>query len=393
MQRLFRRISLVALTLVLSVFVLPGCWDRRELGTLAIVAGVGIDVAPRGQYEVSVQIVKPELVRGGQSQGGGGGGGTEPAVWFGHDRGETVFEAIRSFNKRLSRRLYLPHNQIIVIGKETARKGIRPVLDYFVRDHESRETVWVLIANGTARDVIEVKSQLEKIPALAISQRIEDSLETCRTRAVKLQEVIERLMSKSAWPAIPIARISRQEKNVEVLVEGLAVFREDRMVGTIGPRESRGIMWVSGEVKSAVFPITTPVKKGKATVEILRATSSIKPSLKGRQASFEVAIKTTGNLACEMSTADVTKPAVWISLEKRSATVIRNEVNSALKETQRLKTDVFGFGEALHRKYPRQWKQIEKQWPEIFARAKVKVIVNVVLRQSGMITTTPVPKP
>lgn len=393
MTDLFRRAPLVALALSLFAFALPGCWDRRELGNLAIVAGVGIDVAPKGQYEVSVQIIKPELVKGGQSQSGGGGGGSETAVWFGHDRGSTVFEAVRAFNKRLSRSLYLPHNQVIVIGNATARRGIRPVLDYFVRDHESRQTAWVLIAEGTARDVIEVKSQLEKIPALAISQRIESSSELCRARGAKLQEVIEKMMSKSVWPIIPMARIARQEKNVEVLVQGVAVFRQDRMVGTLDPRATRGVMWVLGEVKEAVIPITTPAKMGKATVEVIRANSKVTPSFEGEQATFGVAIHAIGNLGCEMSTADITKEPVWSSIESRAATAIRNDILSALQETQRLKADVFGLGEALHRKDPRRWKKLEKQWPEIFARAKVKITVNLILRQSGMITSTPMPKP
>lgn len=392
MRSLCRRNALVLMTLLLFGVALPGCWDRRELGDLAIVAGAGVDAAPKGQYEVTVQIIKPELVRGGQPQSGGGGG-TEPAVWFGHDKGSTIFEAVRGFVKRTSRRLYLPHNQILVIGKETARKGIRPVLDFFVRDHESRQTVWMLIAEGSARDVIEVKSKIEKIPALAISKRIESSDEMCRSRAVKLQELIELLMSKSTSPVVPLARISRQEQNVEVLVEGMAVFRGDRLAGTLDPRQTRGLMWVQGEVKSAVMPVATPIESEKATVEIIRPSSKVTASLKGQKASFRIDVRATGNLGCEMSTADLTKTTVWKSLESRAAAAIRNEIASSLEVTKRLKTDVYGFGEALHRKYPRQWKHIKERWPDLFAQANVVISVTVTLRQSGMITKTPVPKP
>jgi spore germination protein KC len=60
--------------LLLCVFLclLSGCWDREELQQLSIVSGMAIDKggdAIKNRYKVTVQIINPSQVSGGQ-QGG-----------------------------------------------------------------------------------------------------------------------------------------------------------------------------------------------------------------------------------------------------------------------------------------------------------------------------------
>ena len=76
------------LVLVFLVFT-GGCWDRRELENLAVVVGIGINLAPEGEgYEVSSQIVRAAQI---QSPGGSGSGDEElRPFWILRSRGPTV---------------------------------------------------------------------------------------------------------------------------------------------------------------------------------------------------------------------------------------------------------------------------------------------------------------
>lgn len=53
--------SLSLLLFVFLILLLGGCWSKRELNELAIVAAVGVDRVNE-QYEISVQIVNPGQV-------------------------------------------------------------------------------------------------------------------------------------------------------------------------------------------------------------------------------------------------------------------------------------------------------------------------------------------
>lgn len=145
--------------ILLGAALLGGCWNRRELDTLAIVAGLGLDRdVETGKIQLTAQIIKPgevKTVKVGGAGGGGGGGGKASAVWVIKSTGDTVFDAVRNMVTQSSRKLYFAHNQIIVIGKKTAEQGVWPLLDFFVRDHEIRWTIWVLVADGKASDVLE----------------------------------------------------------------------------------------------------------------------------------------------------------------------------------------------------------------------------------------------
>lgn len=59
----------------------------------------------------------------------------------------------------------------------------------------------------------------------------------------------------------------------------------------------------------------------------------------------------------------MTRPETWDSLEKRQAAVIESEVKAALRKAQaELGVDIFGFGEAVHRKYPKEWQELKGRW-------------------------------
>jgi spore germination protein KC len=74
------------------------------------------------------------------------------------------------------------------------------------------------------------------------------------------------------------------------------------------------------------------------------------------------------------------------ALEKEKAEVIKGEVMAALKKAQELNADVFGFGEAIHQKYPKQWKDLESRWDEVFSDIEVEVVVDTKLDLTGELT-------
>ncbi|HPD01686.1 MAG TPA: Ger(x)C family spore germination C-terminal domain-containing protein, partial [Acetivibrio sp.] len=55
-------------------------------------------------------------------------------------------------------------------------------------------------------------------------------------------------------------------------------------------------------------------------------------------------------------------------------------LNKAQKE---LKTDIFGFGEEIHRKHPKLWKKLKKEWSNKFPDLPVNITVEVETKQLG----------
>jgi spore germination protein KC len=72
-------------------------------------------------------------------------------------------------------------------------------------------------------------------------------------------------------------------------------------------------------------------------------------------------------------------------MEAKLADNVRSEIKAALKKGQKeLKTDIFGFGFALYRKYPRLWhKEYEKKWQDLFPDVTINIDVRAKILNTG----------
>lgn len=154
------------LCFLLFTNLLTGCWDRKELSTLAIVQAIGIDLTEDGQISLSTQILKPSELKSG----------SEKSVWVTSSTGETVFDAVRNSSLQTDRRLFFSHNKVIIIGEEAARKGVNPLFDFLIRDAEPRGLTYVFVAKGKAIDILKGEHEQETNPSKAIENLAETSV-------------------------------------------------------------------------------------------------------------------------------------------------------------------------------------------------------------------------
>lgn len=45
---------------------------------------------------------------------------------------------------------------------------------------------------------------------------------------------------------------------------------------------------------------------------------------------------------------------------------------------------IFGFGDAVHRKYPKEWKTLQTKWRDVFPTINVEIKVDARLRDTGL---------
>jgi spore germination protein KC len=382
------KLSMVLLML-LTPSLLSGCWNWREINTLGIVAGMGMDLAGKpGKILLSTQVVNPNNIRTPESGGSTGG---QPVTVV-KCTGDTIFDAVRSLTFQLERKIYFPHNQIIVIGKELAETGVSAHLDFFLRDHENRRSVWVLVSESKAYEVLEAKLNLEKISAVGISHMVEGQRATSKTATANLHEFMNRIMSKTTAPVASYVHIHSEGKEKKIQLSGTAVFKSDKLVGSLNRTQTRGLLWVIGKIKSGIIVVNVSGKKQKVSMEIISAKSKITPRLRYGKVHIEVEVSEEGNVGCQTVPEELTKPEVMARLERLQSAVIKREILAALAKARELNTDIFGFGEAIHRKYAKEWKGLETSWDSVFPTIEVKVAVNSKLRRVGAITKSAAPE-
>ncbi|MFA6807514.1 MAG: Ger(x)C family spore germination protein [Eubacteriales bacterium] len=379
----------VFLIIFFAFLIIPGCWNRSEIEKKAIVAGMGIDrEKDNDKVDLTLQVVVPRKVK---STGEG-----EKAVWIVSSTGSSVFEAGRNFGLQSGRKALWSHAQVLVIGEEAAKKGINEFIDYFERDHEVRRRICIMVAKGDAKDIMNANVEIEKIPAFSIRDLGQAGEVTSKISPVCLQEFIGMISSKTSCAYTPGIEVfeeedekeNKEKKDKRLRLTDTAVFKEYKLRGWFDQYETRGMLWIIGKVQSGIIEVEC-LKGGKTptSLEILRTKSKIIPEIKNGKITITVEVSELGNVgATPIPCADLSDPQNIKELERRENEVIKKEIKQTIKKAKEFNTDVFGFGEAVYRKYPKEWEELEDKWDEIFPNLEIIVKVDAKIRRTGLLS-------
>lgn len=373
------------------ILSLCGCWNSRELDTLGIVLGVGVDLPEGpGNVKITVQMIRPgETPAPSKSTGAENG---MQAFWNLENTGETVFDAIRAMSNLSSRKPFFPHNEVLIFSERIAEQGIQEYIDFFARDPETRDNVWVLVSEEPVEEILNIPAKLEKIPAEKIAKLVKNQAKvTAESCAVKLRDFSVWLMSETTAPVMPLITAEGEGENRGVKTNGTAVFKQGRMVGKLDKFENRGRSWVLGEVNSCVTNVWD-AEGNLITLETIRAKGKATPEVTDDRITMKIEIKTDGNIGEYTGYGNPAEASTVAYLEQQQEELIRNEILTAFEKAKELDADIFGFGEEIHRKYPKKWKELKGNWDEIFRTVELDIHVEVKLRITGRINNPPVPQ-
>lgn len=378
--------------LILSLF-LTGCWDRRELNELGIALALGIDKV-EDEYQVTAQVVVPSEISAKASTG------RSPVILF-QASGETVYEALRKITKSSPRKIYPGHLRMLVIGEDLAKEGIGESLEFLSRDWELRSDFYVVIAKDlTAEEVLNVTTTLEAIPANKMFNTLRASEKAwAATHAVILDKLITDLTNEGKEAVLTgilvtgNQEIGTSKQNVEsitpearIVYDELAVFKKDKLVGWLTERESKGYNGIVNEVQNTVTPISCP-EEGKATIEIIQFDSKVKGKINKGKPEVDVNIKIKGNIGEVECQINLSEQKSIVELEKITEKRVKETINMTIESVQKqYESDIFGFGEAIHRSNPKEWKKMKEQWrDEGFSELSANVKVDVKLQHTGTV--------
>ncbi|MGK5510978.1 Ger(x)C family spore germination protein [Brevibacillus formosus] len=390
----------MCLMAIVILVLLTGCWNRRELNDLAIVMGTGIDKID-GEYVVSAQIVNPGAVASKES-----GKISQSAVATYSMRGTSIFEGIRRMTTETPRRLYFSHIQVLVLGEQVARDGIKEALDLLFRDHEVRPDFYVILAKDTtALQILSMIDPLEKIPATKLYKSLETGERAWGSIvSMQLDEVIADLLREGIEPILVGATVKGKvhmgtsdvnSPNVTqpnlLKYHDIGVFKKDKLLGWFNEVESIGFSYITDRVDSTIEEIPCD-KNNKIVIEIIRSKTTVNGKVKNGKPQIEVSVSAEGNVGEVACPKDLSNPQTIYKLEEAVEKKIREKIVSAVHKAQKqYHSDVFGFGQSIYQNDPKGWEKVKEDWDSQFSNLKVKIKTDVKLRRTGKVGNSFIP--
>lgn len=378
---MLKRVAVCFLS-VLMVLTLCGCWNYRGLDELDIVVGMSIDyVKEKGQFEVCYEVAD---TAGVQKEEGNIKGKIVEA------KGNTLFDAGRNAKLIEANRLFLGSAYIVIISKEVAKEiGLSRVLEWFLRDAECRETMYVAISKeDTAKEILECGESEQGITSVNIQEIIaEDNKITSGTINYKLYDIFNMIHPPRSAAIMPVLSTEKRNGKKVCKLDGTAICKGDKLVGFLSPDESKYALMVENRLTGGIITLsTTGMQPDDISLEIFG--SKTKRSFKYENGKLKVFIKITADVALAENQLewDVQNEDFVNRIKKAAEKIIEKNTGEMLNKVQKeMRADAFGFNEMLYKKDTHLWNKLNPHWEEIYPDIEFKISSTVNIKYSGFL--------
>lgn len=345
-----------------------GCWNYRGLNEMTIVVGMAIDKSDSGEgYDLTFEAI--DLTIPIKQQG------------FKHQliesEGKTIFDAARNAKKRNENKLYYGHMQIVLINKDIARaEDLSAIIDFFLRDSECRETLCFAVSQeATARELLSIVGPGESLISVELQKILErDNEVTSSTLCYELYNIFNILKSEGIAVVLPVFHIAYNNGTPDVEVNGIAIYKGGRMTGSLSPEESKYFLFVMDKVNGGV--LTFPAKSGGDDTSLEISHNRTSRSFSVKDGKPVITVKTDTDVFLneyKWSTDDIDVQEL-ASLKAEAQRTLASRIGGAIKKIQsEFGSDIFGFGEMIHKQDPALWSSLKDNWEEIFPSLEVNI--------------------
>lgn len=350
--------------IILALFStgLTGCWDSRSIDQLAVVMATALDYTEDGNIMASSQIAVPSSVQsqGGATRSGAGSRGFTVVSAV----GKNVHDAMDELQRKLSRKLFIEHRKVLLIGEALARNGLKDTLDHFSRDPDSRLQTYLLIAkNARAVELLLQPVPFEKVPTRAVRSLQEINAEITTT----LHEMFTVMAGEEIVPTVGALELiegtagagvstgkDEESKMMTFRLAGSAVIKDYKLAGYLDIEQTRGLLWVLNENKRVSITGSIP-GKGNVVMELDKSGRKIKARIRDGKVHVDISVKTSGPVHENNTDLDLSDPKNIVQVEEALRNSIEGSIRKVSEVSQgQLKADIFGVGQEISRHDPKQ---------------------------------------
>lgn len=402
LKNIFKHIALIIIIIIISI-AFTGTHIVHSVDDLAYAVGLGIDVGDTKALKVTFQFTMPN------SSGESTSGETAPSV-IDSVEADSVDAAINLMNAYVSKEINLSHCEVIVISEELAKKGIGKEIYTLMNKVQIRPDNSIIISICSANEYLKsVSPSLENLVAKFYEILPESSSYTGYTIDAELGKFFNNIVCEVYQPTAILGNAILEESNSDknsgdsesnpnsepisakngIENIGMAVFKEDKMVGTLTSEETLAHLIFTNKLKSCNFTISDPENKDKKIDLYLNLNRA--PTVDASIVNGTPYITTTtlinARIASVDSITDKTSENRLTEIEKAASNQLKDLLENYLYKTSKeFHSDIAGFGKYVLKKFKTMTDYQNYNWLNHYQDAFFKTNVTVSI-ESGFLLT------
>jgi hypothetical protein len=100
---------------------------------------------------------------------------------------------------------------------------------------------------------------------------------------------------------------------------------------------------------------------------------------------MHIEVKEESSLSEQTTAENLATDEAFEKLQKATEEIIRHEILATFEKSRELKADIFGFGEMLHKKYSKEWKDIKDNWDEIYPTVELDIAIESKIMKTDLL--------
>lgn len=426
-----KKILIILLIIVITAFFLTNFSSIYTIDDYAYVIAMGLDNSDDSDLILSLQIAIPA----GSSKGSESSSSQSSSSIVSTVKCKNINGGVNLINDYLGQKLNLSYCKAMVFSEDIAKKGIGNYICTATNDIEIRPSCDIIVSKCSALDYItNSKPLLENLSSKYYEIASSSQKDTGLTRTISLMSFYNRYYDSLCEPYAPLSSIeesnggdaknevqgktldsdknsdnsnggdsssssggkseSSSKKDVEkdnanakIKNQGLAIFKDDKLIGEISREETLCYMLVSGKLKDAVINIPSPFEDADyVSLNISSVHSKNKVEIKNGTPFITCNISLSARVLSSTKTSNYLSKENSLALEYATNSYLNANITDFLYKTSKeLKSDFIGFGRNAVRSFKTMddWKNYD--WLNKYQNSEFNVNVNTTVKSSYLL--------
>ena len=410
----FRRFLLYILVfciISILIFSLSGCYSIQSIDDLAYVVALGIDLGQDNNLELTIQLTFPN-----SSDSSSTSGEAAPTI-INSVECSSINSGINLLNSYISKEINLSHCKVVIFSEAIANRGIGSEIYTLSNQVEIRPDCNIIISKSSAKEYItNSKPELENLVAKyyeltpysneytghivnatistffnALSANYSDPVAILGNgNKLNLTSSDESINPEQEFNIVagqnPLIEYDRKSENL-----GVAVFKQDKLVGELTAFESLLHLILTNQFESSIISINNPYKENSSIDVALYFHKDTK--IDARLVNGSPYVKINGSFNAKIYSMDEDKNYLdsdfLDSLSNTCNIYLENVLlNYLYKTSLEFKSDISGIGKYALSNFYTTDEFKDYNWVDNYMNSTFKVTIDTTIDSGFLLNKT-----
>ena len=405
MKKIFKKIFIILLILML-LLAFSKSYSTLNVDNLSVVVAMGIDTSDKNRMQISFQFTNASSVsESGSSE-------QSPSIIYTVDA-SSISSGINLINTYIGKEVNLSHCKVITFSEEIASKGISEEIYTLINDTQIRPSTNIVISKTSARYYLEHSKPLfENLITKYYEVFSGSSSYTGFTSNATIGDFFDSLICQSCQPYAILGGVtnnsteytgttnsendSSTKSNSSSLTgqstaenTGLAVFKDDVLVGELNSIETLCFSIIRNQVNGFLISVPNPNKTNSYIDLYITPLSSPKIDVKILNGTpyINIDCRFTGRIYSMEEGSDYLDASMLNEISDSCSSYLKSTIMDYLYKTSKnLKSDINGFGKTARKNFLTLDDFYHYNWKEKYKDSFFNVNIDSSIRSSSLLT-------